>query len=144
MKAILIDSVTRSVSEVEYNGDYRHIYELIDCDTFTIVRIGHNDVIYVDDEGLLKDSPPCDYFMYRGYHQPLAGKGLVLGTNEEGDSVAPIHTLSQIKDRVEFVELNLMGFEEINETMDHPLLGPNTPVIGSRPIFLQRKSDKTD
>jgi len=35
MKAYLIDPFTKTISMVEYSGDYNEIYKLIECDTFT-------------------------------------------------------------------------------------------------------------
>ena len=49
-------------------------------------EIGNGDIIYVDDEGLLK---PLDWFFaVKGGHQPFAGCGLVLGSNAEGETVS--------------------------------------------------------
>jgi hypothetical protein len=56
----------------------------------------------VDDEGLLK--PQEGFFIYEGYRQPLAGNGLVLGTDEEGESVDPKMTLEELKSRVTFMD----------------------------------------
>jgi len=141
MRAILIDPVAETVMEVEHNGDYRNIYDLIDCETFTVVGIDNDDAIYVDDEGLLKDDPK-HFFMFSGYAQPLAGKGLILGTDEEGNSVSPIISIEEVIERVTFVRLRLERFDDISCTIDHPLLGPDTPMIGHRPVFSMR--DKED
>jgi len=103
MKAYLIDPVTRTVTEVEYSGDYQQIYKLIDCDTFTCVDLNeHADTVFVDDEGLI-NGKCTEFFLLRNYHQPLAGKGLVLGTNDEGDSVSPSITLDQLKSQIDWV-----------------------------------------
>lgn len=102
MKAYLIDPTAQTVSQVEYDGNYKSIYKLIDCDTFTTVLLADdNDAIFVDDEGLLKDEPG-PFFNLKGYPQPLAGKGLVLGADNEGESVEPTATLDQIKDMISF------------------------------------------
>jgi hypothetical protein len=88
-KAYLIDPVTRTVEEVNYSNDFTDIYDLIDCDTFTCVNFNkHNDTIFVDDEGLFKSDQ--QFFHVQGYPQPLAGKGLILGTDDEGESVSPV------------------------------------------------------
>ena len=53
MKAYLIDPEKEEVTEVEYSGDYKDIYKLIDCSTFDIVGITpEGDCIYIDDDGL--------------------------------------------------------------------------------------------
>ena len=102
MKAILIDPFTRSVSEVEYSGNYKDIYDLIDCDTFTLASIDPDgDGIFVDDEGLFK--PEQAFFWHKGYPQPLAGKGLVLGCDEEGESISPKTTLEEVKANTQFL-----------------------------------------
>lgn len=101
--AILIDPVARTVTEVQWNGDYRHIYELIDCDCYDVARINkHGDGIFVDDEGLMKDG--MDFFIFDGYPSPLAGKGLILGCDSSGESIKPHVTLADAKAAVRFVQ----------------------------------------
>lgn len=145
MKAILIDPFNETVTEVEHNGDYRHIYELLShpehpVDCFTVVGIEHNDAIFVDDEGLLKD--PKHFFVWEDYAQPLAGRGLVLGTNDEGDSISPKSKIEDVKKRVSFRhDIRVHDFESFEGVTDHPILGKNTPVFGSRPIFIKAEDD---
>lgn len=87
MKAFLIDPSVQTITEVEYSGDYKQIYDLIDCHTFDVVYIDESHCIYVDDEGLMK---PNLFFWLEGLTPtPLAGKALVLGTDDEGESIAP-------------------------------------------------------
>lgn len=101
MKAFLIDPDERSVTEVDYSGDYRQIYTLIGAECFTAAEFNEfGDVVYVDDEGLMKG--PTSFFIIEGYPQPLAGKGLVIGTDEEGDSQAPSTDLEWLQSNVDF------------------------------------------
>ena len=90
MKAYLIDSETKTITPVDYNGDYKTIYTHIGCDLFDIVYAesgGHRISVFVDDEGLLKN--PQHFFLLDGWAQPLAGNGLVLGdADEEGETLA--------------------------------------------------------
>jgi hypothetical protein len=57
----LIDPAARNIAVWPYNGDWRSIAPAIRIgqSPFTIVEIAGGDVIYVDDEGLLK---PLDWF----------------------------------------------------------------------------------
>jgi hypothetical protein len=104
MLAYLIDTVKLEVREVEISGDYREIYKLIDCEIFTVVAINDSDVIYVDDEGLLVDLRKQTFFMYNGIPQPLAGKGLVLGTDmETGESTSPKISLMEVIKAVSYM-----------------------------------------
>ena len=87
MRAILIDPAKQTVTEVDYDGDYQSIYKLTDCTTFAVPYVLENeDALYVDDEGLLNG--PVNFFTIWGYPEPLAGKCLILGTDEDGKSVA--------------------------------------------------------
>ena len=102
MKAYLIDPHTETITEVEYSGDYREIYKHIDAEIFTTAQFNKfGDTVFVDDEGLFKEEQ--EFFLINGYPQPLAGKGLVLGCDEEGESVAPSITLDQCRALVDWV-----------------------------------------
>ena len=103
MKAILIDPAAGTITEVEYGGDFREIYTLVDADTFDVARINaKGDVVYVDDEGLINGKPQ-DFFLIQGYPNPLAGKGLLLGSDAEGESKSPSVTLGWVKENTAFV-----------------------------------------
>jgi hypothetical protein len=102
MKAYLIDPYETKVTEVEYSGNYEDIYKLIDCRTFDCVGFrGFKDTIYIDDEGLYKEDK--QFFMVDGFPTPLCGKALVLGTDEEGDSISPKTSLTKLKSMVDFI-----------------------------------------
>jgi hypothetical protein len=103
----LIDPAARSIAPWHYNGDYRTIPPTIRIgqSPFTIVEIGAGDVIYVDDEGLLK---PLDWFFaVKGGHQPYAGCGLVLGSDEEGETLSARIELHALKRRI--LHLRIVG-----------------------------------
>lgn len=110
MKAYLIDPKEQTVTQVEYTGDYTNIYTHIEADLFDVARLYRNgDGAFVDDEGLLKE--PDHFWVHRNYAQPLAGRGLVLGVDDEGNSVEPKTTLEELTADVFFVsreELLLM------------------------------------
>ena len=96
----LIDPAARSIAPWLYNGDWRTIAPAIRIgqSPFTLVEIGNGDVIYVDDEGLLK---PLDWFFaVKGGHQPFAGCGLVLGSNDDGETVSARIALQELKRRI--------------------------------------------
>jgi hypothetical protein len=101
MKAILIDPYFELIEEMEYSGDWRDINKLLQCDIFTVVYMPDTiDSLFVDDEGLYVENQK--YWKFAGYPQPLAGMGLVLGCNDEGDSVSCVSTLEQVKAMVEW------------------------------------------
>jgi hypothetical protein len=100
MKAILIDPFEQTVKEVQYSGDFRDIYKLIEAECFDCARIKGRDGIFVDDEGLL--NAPTHFFEHSEYHSPLAGKGLIVGCDEEGESADCQTTLDEVKAKVTF------------------------------------------
>jgi len=102
MKAYLIDPFEMTISEVNYSGNYEEIYKLIDCKYFDCVNLGRTgDTIYIDDEGLINGKQQ-EFFKVKGYPTPLAGYGLVLGSDEEGDSVEPKISLEELRELVSF------------------------------------------
>lgn len=101
MKSILIDPFTRTIKEVDYNGDFHQICEFIQCDTFDAVRVSDKgDAIFVDDEGLISGKEQA-FFGWLGYPQPLAGRGILLGCNmNDGESTDTTFTLEQVREGV--------------------------------------------
>lgn len=103
MKAYLINPTTKTIEPIEYNGDYKHIYAMIDADTFDCARFNeHGDAVFVDDEGLINGKQQ-DFFQITGYPQPLAGKGFVLGCDmNTGESAEPHVSLEWLRENVKF------------------------------------------
>lgn len=106
--AILINPFAKSVTLVpyEYGGSYKQISEYISTPEapnplFTCVGINRaGDSIFVDDEGLYRETQA--FFQWEGYAQPLQGFGLVLGCDEEGETVPPSMTVEQVAAKVSF------------------------------------------
>ena len=99
MRVILINPYNQTIKEAVYGGDYREIYDLIGCRTFDIVSLSDADDLYVDDEGLLKDDNR--YFSWSGRN--FAGAGLILGHDDEGETIETTYDLQEVVDRVEFL-----------------------------------------
>ena len=89
-KAILIDpkaDLENAISVIDC-GDFRDIQKHLKCDCFTTVQLDdRGTTLYVDDEGWIKYGSQLETvyhigaFMWEGYGSPLAGRGLILGTN---------------------------------------------------------------
>lgn len=103
MKAILINSKTKEIKEVEMGKDYKEIYSQLECEMFQIgTELAEQDAIYVDEEGLMNGTDV--FFVYEGAHQPFAGNGLILGTDDEGESVSCKIKLDEVKNKVKFYD----------------------------------------
>lgn len=127
MQAILINPFDKTIEEIEYSGDWKDISSLLECDIFTTAYFDDtDDSVYVDDEGLYVEDQA--FFTIGNYPQPLAGRGLILGCNDEGDSVDCKTTLEEAKAMVEFLgnnpmgkpeaEFNVFSFDEIEKLLE--------------------------
>lgn len=106
MRAIKINPLDKTITEVEYDGNYKSIYKLIEAQMFDVVRIGDKEdhTIYVDDEGLMNGKArDVGFFRIEGdYPIALAGYGLILATNDEGESVECKLSLDDVKKMTTF------------------------------------------
>jgi len=112
VRAILIDPFACTVSETELDAeDYTALYPLLShptmpVDCYTAIQpdvLEGRDCLFVDDEGLLKD--PARFFTIDGFLQPLAGKGLILGAERNGDTAAAITNVTVVAQAVKFLEV---------------------------------------
>ena len=101
MKGILINPFDTTIKEVVYTGDYREIYDLIDCRSFDVAMAKENNDLYLDDEGLLKNNQR--YFRMVELGANYGGKALILAHNDEGESTATTLTLQEVEDMVEWL-----------------------------------------
>ena len=116
MKAILINPFDETIEEIEYSGNWRDISNLIECDMFTVAYFDDtDDSVYVDDEGLYVENQA--FFTIGSYPPPRAGRGLLLGTDEEGDSTDCKTTLEEAKAMVQFLGTNPANAPEAGFTV---------------------------
>ena len=103
--ALLIDPEKQIIREVKIpsSENPKHlqaIYAELNCSLVDIVRLDTgNDGVFVDDEGLLK-TDPGPFFSFRGFPNPIAGRGLVLGADEDGNSCAPTVTSQELEEQI--------------------------------------------
>ena len=117
MKAIKIDSENRKVEEIEIDG-LQDIQKAVGG----LIQVGHQfintaDIIYVDEEGLLKQ--PENFFALENETQILAGNGLVVGTGKRGEEAPPVLTLEYVQKTVLWMDATTvacyMAFKRIGE-----------------------------
>ena len=101
----LIDPEARTVTQVNVDvkdgSGIDDIYRHLGVDCFDCARFNrHGDAVFVDDEGLMKD--PEYFFAVEGYPNKLAGRGLVLGCDAQGETVSPHASFDSVKRSVRF------------------------------------------
>ena len=108
-KALFIDATAQTITEIELGDDFREISKKIGCDLFTVAtELPNMDALYVDDEGLINGTE--NFFYHKKlYTHPLAGNGIILGTDDEGDSV-DVKTNAKEFDGIKFFTM-----EEVRE-----------------------------
>jgi len=100
VRVILVNPFDQTIKEAVYGGDYREIYDLIECRTFDVVSLSDSVELYVDDDGLLVEGNQR-YFEYKGLGT-FAGKGLIMSHDDEGDSKATTLDLMEVSSMIEF------------------------------------------
>lgn len=103
MRAILIDPYDQTVTEIVVDGNnLQEIYKTLQVTCIDAVRLENGDVIYVDDEGLLKS--PTHLFDVAGIDvTAFAGRGLLVGSTGDGYDADPKHSINEVRQRVGFL-----------------------------------------
>lgn len=109
VKGILIDPFALTITEVKHDADhYKGIYDLLSHEsmkvsTFEIIHLDDKgDAIFIDEEASFK---ACErFFLLKGYHSPIAGKGLVLGSDGNGATISAKTSISKLRTSIKFAE----------------------------------------
>jgi hypothetical protein len=146
MRAILIDSEKRTITEIEFEGDYRTIQAILNCHSFTSGSRPLNgsleegfDALYVSDDALDERDDPRFWFQVDADHNPpssypLAGLGLVLGVDEQGKGRAARISVEELTRRIAFTQRKFRGFETFTGAAAHArgahfVIEAKTPII---------------
>ena len=102
-KVILIDPFNQTVEMKqvqagEYSGikefDYKSLRSMMECSLLDVVPLGGDVIMFVDDEGLLKDNR---YFALDSV--PYAGRAIIAGeSDEDGNSQDTPITVAQVQE----------------------------------------------
>ena len=114
MKALLINSLTREITEVEGNfQDYKEIAKFLKCDYIeTAHNYENNDAIFVDAEGLFNHQDTVigneNYrwtaFKVADSHQEcFVGNGILVGHTNSGNSKDAKTKMEELKSQITFL-----------------------------------------
>jgi hypothetical protein len=115
MKAIKIDVEKREVRFIEIESELQPMYEAIGngCSCISsVISYENEDTMYADDEALLNPEKIKGGFMYPDWQFPIVSNVIILGTDEEGNSVDCKSTLAQIKSNLRFISLENPNFQK--------------------------------
>ncbi|MCA1493183.1 DUF3846 domain-containing protein [Ensifer sp. NBAIM29] len=137
VKTYLVEPLIGTIRIVSIPAENRLgvIRSLIECDLIDMVRIDERHAIVVDDNGL-GETLPCVTEL-EGYASPLAGNLLIIGTDDNGETIDVETEIDEIAARLTIVRPVL---HPVFETLSGPL------IFGSRlaamEVRIERNSPK--
>ena len=114
-KALMIDPFDQSTSVVDLAvDDYGSVLgsskAVIDCSRIDIITLNDKHMAIVDDEGLLRND--TRYSKLAEYPQPLAGRILVVGYDEDGESCSVDNDyVEELRKTTRFMSVDFEGVE---------------------------------
>lgn len=94
-RLILIDPFEQTVAHVESDGKAESLKALMKCDLFDVVSVSVDNIMVLDDEGLLKDNR---YFSLMG--QPYAGRAVIMTEDKDQNMIDSDLDLDRVKERI--------------------------------------------
>jgi hypothetical protein len=127
MRAYLIDPEQRTITEIDFGHDKRtrEIGQLIGCHYITTGSRPLNgsleegfDALFVSDDEIEGD--PKHWFQIDADRDPpssfpITGRGLVIGTDRDGEDCDARVSLDELESRVTFTKRKFRGFETTEE-----------------------------
>jgi|TARA_R110000751_G_scaffold55061_2_gene118153 hypothetical protein len=99
IQTILIDPCDQSISYIDIsNSVIQDYYEAMQCSCFDVIRLGDGVIMYIDDEGLLKDNM---YFRL-GSHN-FAGRCIIANETDDGGTTDCHWTIDQVVKKIEWL-----------------------------------------
>ena len=95
---LLIDPFEQIVTEVELSEDstFADAKKHMQLDgPLAVVTLSDDTMVIVDDEGLLKNNNR--YFKLSEFHQPLAGRAIIVGYDDEGATISGSYNADKIE-----------------------------------------------
>lgn len=113
MRAIKINVVEKTVTEVNIAGDYKSMCKELESDGYQHIRITDKDFLWVDVDGLIKEKPLGAFEIY-GYPTALAGHGLIIGITRGGENSDCFLSIETVRKYVQFVDVSKLPEPRIN------------------------------
>jgi hypothetical protein len=123
MRAFMIDAEHQTITEIDFAGDYKKIQRALGCKSFTTGSRPLNgsleqgfDLVLVGDDCLEESDDPKHWFQIDADRNPpssypIAGRGLVIGTDPDGADCDARISLEELTTRVTFTRRKFRGFQ---------------------------------
>jgi hypothetical protein len=109
-KGIKINVQTKKLEYVELADDYTDIYTNIGngCKLFQVpYEFDNKDTIFIDEEICLRENDIMGGFMMENWRYPLLNNGIILGCDNEGNSIDCKNTIEELEDIIFFVPVEV-------------------------------------
>ena len=116
VKGLLIDSAAKSIKEMEFESIRDISVALHDTEpTFGIISSMEGHSIFYDDESLVRGITPGDpgVMWPRRYAAPLLGNLIILGVDNEGNSIDASCEIDDIMQEIIFINLQINAAGEV-------------------------------
>ena len=103
--ALRINVENQTIEQVQI-GDWTTISVAIGngCHNFCCpVDFDNMDTIYADDESLLRYDDIKGGFMMEDWSTPLVGNAIIMGTDEDGESIDAKTTIAELEGKIKFL-----------------------------------------
>lgn len=107
MRAILINPYERTIRAIDHDGTLEGMHRTIKCKTVCKISLTKLDDLWLNDDGLLTAGLPV--FRMGVYPHPLAGIGLILAYDAEGNSDATYIPLGKVVCAVRWTDQETTG-----------------------------------
>lgn len=104
MKAIKLTADSRTVTEVDIPNTIEALWEHVGGYIELALRFPNGDVLYVDEEGLIKGGPKT-FQVWEDEQRIFAGNGVIVGSDDEGERQPCKSTVSEIAKKGYFTDI---------------------------------------
>lgn len=101
IRGIYIDPVDKSVSSIEFKDNLENFYNIIDCRTIDCVALGGGVMMYIDDEGRLKNDQ--NWFKFKNTDATFCGKAILTQDDGEGGNKSLLIDTSDVLSKIEWL-----------------------------------------
>ena len=132
LRVIHIDTASQRIEERQIpagDGHLEALWKLVGGYIEVAARFANGDVLYVDEEGLLKE--PERFFCLKHEQRPYAGNGVISRCDQEGEAASAASALTDIVERVVFMATP--SAEEIKDPATITVTGPDGSTSTFRP-----------
>jgi hypothetical protein len=146
VRAYLIDSKARTITEVKVGKGLRAIYDVLKCKHITAsgraLRGSYSDgfdSILVSDEPIEELNPEDTKYWFQvdadrdpPSSYPICGRGLVQGADKFGETCDVTISIAEVRSRITFTQRRFQGFEVTNGFTE--VLGERMPMMSVSPV----------